>query len=179
MSFPLDIGDDLIDRGKSALFLTYLGRSARKQAEREFAHKKVQLALNQLRKLSTKNLHKHLDDLEIHLKDAIAREKAIQTNQRSEEDFHRDLKTRISHLEKKLERYLETQKQRQERIERIEHKVKSHFQTKKERINELKKHYFNLQKLLRTAKKDKHDKRKIGTIERRIGLIKARIIALK
>jgi chromosome segregation ATPase len=179
MSLPLDIGDELVDRGKSALFLTYLARSAQKQAEREISRKKVQIALQQLRKLSTKNLHKHLDELEIHLREAIAREKAIQSTQKSEDTLHHGLKGRIVNLEKKLGKYLETQKQRQERIEQIEHKVKSHFQTKKERIGELRKHYFNLQKLLKRAKKEKHDKRKIGTIERRIGLLKARIIALK
>ena len=179
MSLPLDVGDDLIDRGKSALFLTYLARSANKQAQREISRKKVQIALHQLRKLSTKNLHKHLDELEIHLKEAIEREKAIQSNQKNEDGIHHGLKGRIVNLENKLHRYLETQKQRQERIDQIEHKVKSHFQTKKEKIKDLKKHYSNLQKLLRTAKKDKHDKRKIGAIERRIGVLKARIIALK
>lgn len=179
MSLPLDVGDELVDRGKSALFLTYLARSAQKQAEREISRKKVQITLQQLRKISTKNLHKHLDELEIHLREAIEREKAIQSTQKSEDALHHGLKERIVNLEKKLQKYLETQKQRQERIEQIEHKVKSHFQTKKERINELKKHYFNLQKLLKRAKKEKHDKRKIGVIERRIGVIKARLIALK
>lgn len=179
MSLPLDVGDELVDRGKSALFLTYLARSARKQAEREISRKKVQIALQQLRKLSTKNLHKHLDELEINLREAIEREKAIQSTQKSEDSLHYGLKGRIVNLENKLHKYLETQKQRKERIDEIEHRVKSHFQTKKERINDLKKHYSNLQKLLRTAKKDKHDKRKINTIERRIGAIKARIMVLK
>jgi len=178
MSIPLDLGDELIDKGKSSLMLYYLAKATQKQIQREIAHRKVELSIKQLKKISTKNLHKHIDELQGHVAEAIHREKEIQTRQKSEEEVHHDLKQKIGRLETKLGRYMDTQEQRKQRIQELEDKIKQKFQTKKEKIKLLKEDLMRLQKILQTARKTKGDRARLNLIEERIRQIKEKISIL-
>ena len=179
MSLPLDIGEQLIDRGKSSLYLYYVARATHRVMEREISRKKVEIALKQLKKLSTKDLHKHLEALEAHIKEAIHREKQIQGSQKGEDLVHGELKHKITKLESRLGRYLETQEARKERMQELEDKIKTKFSSKKERISELKSDYKRLMKLYQQAKKSKASKSKLLRIAKRMEQLKARISTLK
>lgn len=179
MSLPLDIGDQLIDRGKSSFYLYYLARATHKVMQREISKRKVELSIKQLKKLSTKTLHKHIDELEGHIAEAVHREKQIQAHQKGEESVHGELKHKITKLEHKLTRYLETQEERKERIQELEEKIKHRFSTKREKIAVLKGDYQKLQKLYRQAKKARAPKSKLQRIKRRMIQLNSKISLLK
>lgn len=179
MSLPLDTGDQLIDRTKSVMFLYYLARATHRVDERELARKKVELSIKQLKKISTKDLHSHIEELEGHIVEAITREKAIQGHQKGEESVHGELTHKITKLENKLGRYLQSQEARKTRIEELENKIKSKFESKKERVEVLRKAMNTLLKLYHEAKKAKAPKERLLSIARRMEQIKCRIAVLK
>ncbi|MEM3154589.1 MAG: hypothetical protein QW165_03440 [Candidatus Woesearchaeota archaeon] len=179
MSLPLDTGDQLIDRGKSTLFLYYLARAMHKVDERELARKKVNLALKQLKKISTKDLHSHIEELEGHISEAITKEKQILGHQKGEEAVHTELAHKITRLEKKLGKYLQSQEARKKRIEELENKIKSKFESKRERIEILRDGLKKLVKLYHEAKKSNAPKERLLGIARRMENIRCKIDALK
>jgi chromosome segregation ATPase len=179
MSLPLDTGDQLIDRAKSAMLLYYLARAMHRVDEREIARKKVELSIKQLKKISTKDLHSHIEELEGHIVEAIHREKAIQGHQKGEESVHAELTHKITKLEGKLGKYLSSQEARKARIEELENKVKSKFESKKERIETLKQDLKKLLKLYRDAKHGKAPKEQLLRIARRMEQVKCRISVLR
>jgi len=179
MSLPLDTGDQLIDRSKSTFFLYYLARATHRLDERDIARKKVELSIKQLKKLSTKDLHGHIEELEGHITEAIHREKQIQANQKGEDSVHGELKHKITKLESKLGKYLETQEARKERIRELEEKIKSKFESKREKIEALRADLNKLLKLYKGAKKAKVPKQQLLRIAQRIEQVKCRIQVLK
>ncbi|MBW2969672.1 hypothetical protein KY319_00960 [Candidatus Woesearchaeota archaeon] len=179
MNLPLEIDDLLVDRTKSSLILYYLAKATHKQTQREIAKKKVQLSIKQLKKISTKTLQKNLEELEGHIAEAIQREQQIQTRQKGEEAVHGALKHKITQLETKLGRYLETQEQRKKRIQELEEKIKHKFETKREKIQTLKEDLNKLTKMLQSAKKAKANKKRLERIEKRIKQVKNKITLLK
>ncbi|PIN75471.1 hypothetical protein COV18_02870, partial [Candidatus Woesearchaeota archaeon CG10_big_fil_rev_8_21_14_0_10_37_12] len=160
---------------KSKLFLHYIARAAERVMNREIARRKVELSINQLKKLSTKNLQKQIEDLEGQIDDVVDREKAILGTQSSEEKTHTVLKKKIGNLEGKLGRYLETQEQRKARIKELEEKIKDKFETKKEKIAKLKDDYQNLQKLHQAVKSSKAPKEKLERVQKRMNELRAKI----
>jgi len=179
MSLPLDVDDQLIDRTKSSMFLYYVARATHRVMKRDVMRKKVALSIKQLKKISTKELRKHVDALEMHITEAIHREKQIQGHQKSEESVHGELKHKITKLESKLGKYLDTQEARKKRMEEIEQKIKEKFATKREKINMLKEDYKKLQKLYNHAKKAKAPKRKLQRMKNRMITLKTKITFLK
>ncbi len=179
MSLPLDTGDQLVDRTKSALYLYYLARATHKVMQREIAHRKVELSIKQLKKLSTKDLHGHIEELEGHIVEAISKEKQIQAHQQGEESVHGELKHKIVKLESKLGRYLDTQDARKKRVDELEQKIKSKFESKKEKITALKQDFNKLMKLYSKARKAKASKEQLLGLARRIENVKAKISVLK
>lgn len=180
MTLPLDIGEQLIDRSKSSLYLYYIARATHRVMQREIAHKKVELAIKQLKKLSTKDLHKHVDELRQNIIEAIHSEKQILTHQKGEESVHGELSHKIGKLEKKLGRYLETQEARKERVEELENKIKQKFTSKQELLRQLRNDMKRLTKLYNTARKSKnYSKSQLLNISQRIAHFKDRISLLK
>lgn len=179
MSLPLDVGDLLIDRSKSPLYLYYLARATHKVMQREISRKKVELSIKQLKKLSTKDIHGHIEELEGHIVEAIQREKQIQGHQKGEEGVHGELKHKIVRLESKLTRYLDTQEARKKRILELEEKVKQKFETKRERIVALREDLKKLMKLYKEAKKTKANKQKLLRIAKRMEQLKAKVSVLR
>ena len=179
MSLPLEIDDQLIDRTKSSLYLYYIARATHKVIQREIAHKKVQLSIQQLKKISTKDLQKNLEELEGHITEAIHREKQIQTHQQGEEDVHGELKHKITRLESKLTKYLETQEARKTRVIELEDKIKQKFESKREKIALVKEDLRKLLKLYLHAKKTKADKNQLLKIAQRMEQARNRIAVLR
>ncbi|VVB81689.1 Uncharacterised protein [uncultured archaeon] len=179
MSLPLEIDDQLVDRTKSSLYLYYLARATHKVMQREIAHKKVQLSIKQLKKLSTKDLQKNLEELEGHITEAIHREKQIQTHQTGEEGVHGELKHKITQLESKLTKYLETQETRKKRVMELEEKIKHKFESKREKIAILKEDLRKLLKLYQQAKKSKVDRNKLLKIAQRMEQVKCKMAVLR
>lgn len=179
MTLPLDTGDQLIDRAKSAMLLYYLARATHRVDERELARKKVDLSIKQLKKISTKDLHSHIEELEGHIVEAITREKAIQGHQKGEESVHAELTHKITKLEGKLGKYLSSQEARKTRIEELENKIKSKFESKKEKTDTLRQDLKKLLKLYHDAKKGKAPKEQLLRIAQRMEQIKCRIAVLR
>ncbi len=179
MNLPLDVGDNLIDRTKSSLYLYYVARATHRQLQREIAHKKVELSIKQLKKISTKDLQKNLEELEGHIVEAIQRERQIQAHQKGEEGVHHELKHKITRLDSKLGRYLDTQEARKKRLQEIEEKIKQKFESKRERITALKEDLTRLLKIYKEAKKAKADKHKLLMLARRMEQVKNKISMLR
>lgn len=179
MSLPLDTGDQLIDRTKSVMYLYYLARATHRVDERELARKKVELSIKQLKKISTKDLHSHIEELEGHIVEAIHREKAIQGNQKGEESVHTELKHKITKLEGKLGRYLDSQEARKKRIEQLENKIKSKFESKHERIQMLRQAMQKLLRLYAAARKSKAPREQLLHIAKRMENVKNKISVLR
>jgi len=179
MSLPLDIGNDLIDRTKSSLFLYYLARSYHRMEKRQIHRKKIDLSIKRLRKLSTKNLHQHLDELQAHVNQAIARETFLKRHQDAHEDIHKDLKNKIVRLEGKLGKYVETQEERKKRVAELEAKIKNKFEGKKDRLKSLKDDYKRLLALYKEAKHSDVSKPKLLALAKRMDEIQRRIAILE
>lgn len=179
MSLPLEIDDELVDRMKSGLYLYYLAKAMHRQMQREIAHKKVQLSIQQLKKISTKTIQKNLDELQGHVLEALKKENQIQTHQKGEEAVHGELKHKITQLERKLTRYLETQETRKQRIQELEERIKNKFETKREKINALQEDLKKLMKLYGQAKRKKADKTRLLRIEKRMDQVKCKIAVLR
>ena len=179
MSLPLDIGDQLVDRSKSTLYLYYLARSMHRVMQREISRRKVELSIKQLKKLSTKELHGHIEELQGHIAEAIHREKQIQGHQQGEESVHHELTHKIGRLETKLSRYLQTQEARKSRIQELEDKIRSKFETKREKITALKEDLQKLMKLYNATKKAKAPKTHLLRVAKRIEQVKNKISLLR
>ena len=176
----LEIDDQLIDRAKSGFYLYYLARAANKQNQRELMRRKVELSVKQLKKLNTEKLGKNVKEIDSHIEEAVMRERQIQTHQKGEELVHTELKHKITSLEHKLGRYLETQETRKKRIEQIEQKIKHKFATKKEKTAVLRADVQRLIKLYRSIKKErKHAPEELLRVGKRILRLKERIATLR
>jgi chromosome segregation ATPase len=165
---------------KSRLILHYLANASKKCQQRAFNRKKLEIKLKQLKKISTGDIQKHLDELEESIADTIKIEKKIVKAHRDEDTFHRELKDKITALEKKLSKYIDVREVRDQRIERIEDKIKQKQKTKKEFIQDAKESVVRLEKLYTAAKKDKkHKKTDLNRIKKRILKLKAKIKVIK
>lgn len=179
MSLPLELDDSLVDRNKSALFLHYLGQSAKKIDDKEFAKKKLDIALKQLKKISTKEIEKHIDVLEHHLKDVLHKEKRLLTSQEKEDLFLSQLAKKIDRLQFKLSKYQRTQKFRTTRVHELEDKMKLHLASKQDRKRLLKADLDNLKKLYYKIKRKKgFDKNRLKKVHQRIQTLKEKVAEL-
>jgi chromosome segregation ATPase len=177
---PREIDGVLIDTDKTKLWLNYLARAYKRIEDREFAHKKLQVALKQLRKVSTKSLKKHIDELEGHVHEAVAKERQIITRQTEEDVLHKDLKSKIDRLEHKLTRYLQTQEARKQRVAELEAKIKERTMSKREKTRALKADLVRLQRMYRKAKASKkYSHEQLDRIACRIKVIAGKITASK
>lgn len=180
MSLPLDLGEQLVDRSKSSLYLYYLARATYRVMQREIAHKKVELAIKQLKKLSTKDLHKHVDELQGHILEAIHSEKQIIAHQKGEEGVHTELTHKITRLEGKLTKYLQSQEARKKRVQEIEEKIKHKFTTKQEKIKQLREDLSGLATLYHKIKKTKkYSPTTLLRVAKRMTELKEKISLLK
>lgn len=175
---PLEVNDTFIDRTKSAMYLYYLTNAYLRSERRDLTKKKVQITLGKLKKLGTKAVQRHLDELESHVGIALGQTSMLSTHQREEDKFHTALKHRINALEDKFGKYLSSQEARKARIKELEEKIKHRFHTKKEQIAHLKKDYSRIFKLYLDAKRGASEEQR-EKLNQRLELIRAKIIALQ
>ena len=69
--------------------------------------------------------------------------------------MHIELTHKITKLEHKLGRYLDTQDERKKRVDELERKIKEKFETKRKTVVDSKKDIERLTKLYKEIKKDK------------------------
>lgn len=134
---PLDVGDQLVDREKSKIFLHYLASATKKMQERELRHRKTELAVHQLKKLDTEHLDKELGTIEDHLQKALRQEKMLLDHQKKEGHANDELQHKIKKLEHKLTRYVQTEHARKRRIRELELKIKTAHTHKNEREHKI------------------------------------------
>ncbi|MBS3147757.1 hypothetical protein J4219_02650 [Candidatus Woesearchaeota archaeon] len=151
----LNLPEERVDRTKSSVFLYYLARASSKLEHRDIAHKKVKLSINQLKQINDKRLSQHVEELEGHIAEALRSEKQIKAHQQGEEGVHIELTHKITKLEHKLGRYLDTQDERKKRVDELERKIKEKFETKRKTVVDSKKDIERLTKLYKEIKKDK------------------------
>ncbi|MEM4263895.1 MAG: hypothetical protein QW666_03305 [Candidatus Woesearchaeota archaeon] len=164
------------DLGKARVLLYYLGRSKKKLEEREFARRKLETKIKQLKKISTESVKKHVEELERHIADALRKEKGILTAQMNEENEHKSIAEKIELLEKKLGRYLETREARQRRIKELEAKIKAQTGTKREEISDIAHQIRSLEKIYNEAKKNKKfPKARLSAVKRKIEILKEKL----
>lgn len=174
----LEVNGKLLDRTKIGIHFYYLVKATHRLQRRDLARRKTELAIKQLKKLSTKELHQHIDELATHMDELIKREKHIKQHQTTEEGVHNTLKTKLHKLDKKLTGYLKTQEQRKKRVQELEEKIKKKFETKQERIKTLKQDYKRLRELYKKAKHDKKPTERLTRIKERMDTVKSRIALL-
>ena len=122
---PLDVGDELVDREKSRIFLHYLAKSSKKWDERDVRHRKTEIAVQQFKKLNTKEIEGQLGTIEDHLQKALRQEKMLAEHQQKEGHTHDELQSKIKRLEHKLTRYAQTGAARRRRVRELDLKVRA------------------------------------------------------
>ncbi len=164
------------DLGKARRLLYYLGKSKKKIEERDFARRKLEIKLSQLKKISTESVKKHVEELERHIADTIRKEKGILTAQISEESEHKSIAEKIDLLEKKLGRYMDTRDARQKRIRELEQKIKSEAGTKREEVSDIAQQIRTLEKIYNEAKKNKKfPKARLSAVQKKIETLKEKL----
>lgn len=172
---PLDIGDMLVDREDSATLLNYLAKAAYRVKEREIAKKKLEISLQRLKKLSTKELNKHIDNLEDDIQDAMEKARLIRTRQTEEEETHKKLSQRLKKLHDKLDEYMSQQNKFSQKVEKIDNKI-DEYADRKEKLESLKKDLKELQKIYTAAKRSKkYSKKEMEKAEKRIKKLKQEV----
>ena len=129
----LDVGDQLVDREKSRIFLHYLANAAKKVQERALRHRKTEIAVKQFNKLDTVHLDKQLGTIEDHLQQALRQEQMLLDHQKKEGRTHDELQHKIKKLEHKLTRYVQTEAARKRRVRELDLKIKTAHAHKGER----------------------------------------------
>ncbi len=165
-----------IDANKRAVYLFYLARAAHRYNERERLHEQAEVGIKKLRKLDTKHIHEHMDELSEHLDHIAVQEKYIVEQQKEEELIHKDLKSKINVLEDKLGKYLKTQEGRKKRIKELEEKINKKFETKKEKAEQLKKDIRRLTLIYQKAHQSrKYSKEALKQIHERIQELRKKV----
>lgn len=173
---PLDIGDMLVDPGKSSQLLHYIGKAAYRYNQRELAKKKVKISLDRLKKISTKELKSHLENLEDEIHDAMEKSKLLKVRQEKEDKEQTIIQKRIKSLNEKLEEYLKKQEKLEKRLQGLETEAHETLDTRKEKISQLREDLKKLTKIYNEAKKSKkYKKKELESINNRINLLKKRI----
>ena len=129
--------DFIVDSDKVQTYFLHVLKSAKKFQEKQVARSELVQQLKELRKLKIdKNVKNHLDKLESSIKEAINAEKRILKAQSAEDMFHSDLKSKITQLDSKIDRYIQATNERDKRVEIIEKKIEDRMK-KKDQLAEL------------------------------------------
>ncbi|MBD3303880.1 hypothetical protein GF343_01950 [Candidatus Woesearchaeota archaeon] len=165
-----------VDLDKTRTLLLYLSLAKHKIDQREIAKQKLAAQISALKKISTKSVKKHVADLEKDIAEAIQKERNIISTQKTEDEQHQELVSKIDMLEAKLGKYLETKEARKKRILELEAKIKKKMASRKEKLAGLKDSIKSLEKLYSSAKKDKKVSRKrLKSIEAKIKNLKKKL----
>jgi len=160
--------------------LHYLGHAMKRQKQREFAQQKLKAQITQLKKISTDKLQGHLEELEKRIAETMHIERKILKTQTQEDKLHQNLKNKISRLEGKLGKYIETTEERKKRIQELEDKISEKTKKKQEAILEIKEAIHKMEKIYEEAKKSKKYKPKqLQKIRKRINKLKEKLKEIK
>lgn len=158
-----------VDAAKRSVFFYYLARAAAKAQKREILREQARVGIKKLRKLDTKHIHSHMEELKGHLDHISAQERHILEQQKDEEQVHKSIKKKINVLEGKLGKYLKTEKARKKRIKELHSKIEKRFKVKKDHIKRLREDLHELSEMYAKASKSgKYSKEALKTIHQRI-----------
>jgi len=163
---------------KSRILMHYLGRAVQKEKDRDFARKKLDIQLKQLKKISTGTIQTHLEELEHSIKDTIDIEKKILRTQSNEDSLHDNIQNKINILEKKLDRYILTRDARHARIQELEQRIRTKEAAKADQIREIDESIERLEMIYGEAKQTKeYPQEELDRIKRKINKLKDKLSA--
>lgn len=113
-----------IDLGKARTMLYYLGQGLRSLQHRDEQKQKLHVVLKQLKNLNTETVKTEIGRVEGELKELIEKENRILRRQGKEENLHEKISRKITVLEHKLGRYIQTRHKQHSRRKELEAKVR-------------------------------------------------------
>lgn len=160
------------DKDNLLTYFGYLIKSFSKFRERTLSREKLSQELEALQKLKTSpQIKRRLKEIEKKMEDVIEKEKMILLSQKKEASSQFDVKKRVEILEKKLTKFLELQKTKQEGYKKIRL-----VQEKKKAISFLKKQIDETEKIYKQIRKAKEcSKKDILKIEKRLKDLKEKL----
>jgi hypothetical protein len=164
-----------IDRMKALTYKKYLSKAAAKMAERDYARQKLEEQIVQLRKLSSGDVQKHLDELERRIGEAIDCEKQLLGHKLEEDTFHRKLRDRMEALETQIHRYLESREDRLARVAELEQKIAERLKDKSQQLVLLKDEVGRMERLAGELEGDKRSAKRLDRLQKRINEVKKAI----
>lgn len=164
-----------VDRMKALSYKKYLTKAAARMAQRDFARVKLEEQIVQLRKMSSVDVQKHLDELERRIADAIEREKKLLLHKEEEDSFHRKLRDRMEALEKQIHGYLSSREQRLSRVAELEQKIAERLKDKSQQLILLKDEVARMERLAAEIEGDKKGAKKLDKLRQRIDDVKKAI----
>ena len=157
------------------MLLKYLAKSSVKIRERHDAKQKTDLLLSRIRKISTKKVQHEIDALEISIKEALTQERQIIRTQKRHEDFHNDLITKVSRLQKSLDKYIDHKSKRESAVRRLEAKMAKHA-NKTDKSELLTDVLHSLEdEYHREVRSGKHSKKELSVISNKIKSLKLKL----
>lgn len=176
----LDLGDRLVDPSKSTTFLHYLAQATWRVKQRELSKEKIKISLRRLKKLSTKELHAHIEEVEDHIEDALSQAQHIKKRQHEEEHEHKTIHQQLERLHKKIDSYLDAHHDHTQRLKQLEKSVHTQLGTKHDHIEDFKEDLKKLKALYEKAKKSKkYNTQELLTFAKRIAELKDAVEELK
>ncbi len=166
-----------LDPSKVYTFKTYLARAAGKLVARDLAREKLQEQINQLKKVASADIKGKIDELERRIVDAMARETKLRTHHESEDIFHRQLRDRMTMLERKIHTYLENREERLARVAELEQKVAERLSDRTEKLTALKMELQQLEYLAKEIAQGSKAAKKLSVLQERIESLKKDIDA--
>jgi len=167
----------VLDPSKALLWKNYLGKAAKRLAERDVARERLEQQIDHLRKLSSPSVQEQIDELERRIQAALEREKQLRGHHEMEDMFHRKLRDRMLALETKINAYLSTRQERLKRIAELEDRVAGRLSDKSEKLEVLKMELYRLEQLARELEADPRGQKKITAITDKIQTLKKDVSA--
>ncbi len=120
-----------VDLQKARIMLYYLGNGLERLQHREEQKQKLQIVLKQLKQVNTETVKAEISRVEDELKELIEKENRIIRRQGREENLHEKISRKISVLEHKLGRYIQTRHKQHFRRKELEAKVRRAYDVPK------------------------------------------------
>lgn len=156
--------------------LSYLGKALKHYGERDFARKKLNIELKNLKKVSTKSMKKYVENLQTSIGEAIRKEQHILKHQKKEDIFHGDIKERIAELETRLAKYLTIHEARAAKVRILESAFATEQKSKSDQVKLIKHSLARAEKILKAASKGKkHSKKDLAITKQIIERIKQKV----
>ena len=170
-----------VDTEKVQLLLTHLSRANMNIREKLIAEGRLEEQVKEVKKLAKgKEFKDQVKELERRIGQALEAEKKILVRQHATSMVHTQVLKRIEQLDKKLERYLRTGRQRTARIHYLERKIREGAEGKRAQVEVIEEQIRLLEHIYeRIRKEGGYPEADLLRIENKIALLKERVGKLK